>query len=41
MSSVEILDEGSHEWREGPELPLGIDQAQLVEDREVKDLLTV
>ncbi len=35
MSSVEILDEGAHEWREGPELPFGIDQAQLVEDREV------
>ncbi len=35
MSSVEILDEGSHEWREGPELSFGIDQAQLVEDREV------
>jgi hypothetical protein len=41
MSSVEILDEGADEWREGPELPFGIDQAQLVEDREVKDLLTV
>jgi hypothetical protein len=41
ISSVEILDEGAHEWREGPELPFGIDQTQLVEDREVKYLLTV
>jgi hypothetical protein len=33
MSSVEILDEGSQEWRTGPELPFGIDNSQLVEDQ--------
>ena len=32
LSSVEILDEGSNEWRAGPELPFGIDTAQMVED---------
>ena len=32
LSSVEILDEGSSEWRNGPELPFGIFYSQLVED---------
>jgi hypothetical protein len=31
LSSVEILDEGSNEWRTGPELPFGIESAQMVE----------
>ena len=30
ISSVEILDEGSNEWRVGPELPLNISLAQFV-----------
>jgi hypothetical protein len=33
LSSVEILDSGSKEWRKGPELPLGITDAQMVEDQ--------
>jgi hypothetical protein len=32
MKSVEILDEGSNVWRNGPDLPFGISQASLVED---------
>ncbi len=32
LSSVEILDEGSNEWRAGPQLPLEIDDSQMVED---------
>ncbi len=32
MSSVEILDLGSNEWRDGSELPFGIDHAKMVED---------
>ena len=34
LSSVEILDAGSNAWRNGPELPVGIDLAQLVEVQE-------
>ena len=33
LSSVEILDEGSNEWRQGPELPFEIYSSQLAEDR--------
>jgi hypothetical protein len=33
LSSVEILDEGSNEWRTGPELPFRMDDSQMVEDR--------
>jgi N-acetylneuraminic acid mutarotase len=33
LSSVEILDEGSNEWRTGPELPFGIRYSQMVEDQ--------
>jgi hypothetical protein len=33
FSSVEILDEGSNEWKSGPELPKGIHYAQMVEDQ--------
>jgi hypothetical protein len=33
FSSVEILDEGSNEWQTGPELPFGILQSQMVEDK--------
>jgi hypothetical protein len=32
MVSVEILDEGASEWRNGPDLPFGITEAALVED---------
>jgi hypothetical protein len=32
LSSVEVLDEGSNEWRAGPDLPFGIYGATLVED---------
>jgi N-acetylneuraminic acid mutarotase len=32
-TSVEILDEGSNEWRTGPELPFGISDSQMVEDQ--------
>jgi hypothetical protein len=32
MKSVEILDEGAGEWRNGPDLPFGITDAALVED---------
>ena len=34
MSSVEILDEGSNEWRQGPDLPFGIFGGAMVEDPE-------
>ncbi len=33
MSSVEILDKDSNEWKRGPELPFGIGDSQIVEDR--------
>jgi hypothetical protein len=33
LSSVEILDEGSNEWKTGPELPSEIEQSQMVEDQ--------
>ena len=33
LSSVEILDEGSNEWKTGPELPFGIWLSQMVEDQ--------
>jgi N-acetylneuraminic acid mutarotase len=33
LSSVEILDEGSSEWRTGPELPFAIGYLQLIEDQ--------
>jgi hypothetical protein len=32
MKSVEILDEGENQWRNGPDLPFGIRMASLVED---------
>jgi hypothetical protein len=32
VSSVEILDLGGNEWRKGPDLPIGIDSAKMVED---------
>jgi hypothetical protein len=32
LSSVEILDQGSNEWRKGPGLPFEIDKAQMVDD---------
>jgi hypothetical protein len=32
LSSVEILDLGGNEWRKGPDLPIGIDSAKMVED---------
>ena len=32
MTSVEILDEGATEWRQGPDLPIGIQYSQMVED---------
>ena len=32
MSSTEILDVGSSQWREGPDLPVGIARAAVVED---------
>jgi hypothetical protein len=32
LSSVEILDEGSSEWKTGPELPFGMRLSQMVED---------
>ena len=32
MSSVEILDEGASEWRNGPDLPFGISNPALIED---------
>ncbi len=31
-ASVELLDEGASQWRDGPELPTGIYRAQMVED---------
>ena len=34
LSSVQILDEGATEWRKGPELPIKIEDAQLVEDED-------
>jgi hypothetical protein len=33
LSSIEILDAGSNEWQTGPELPIGIDESQMVEDQ--------
>ncbi len=39
-SSVEILDEGSVEWRTGPELPFGIDKSKMVEHQNGSVLLT-
>jgi hypothetical protein len=33
LSSVEILHEGSNEWKTGPELPFGMDDSQMVEDQ--------
>jgi hypothetical protein len=33
LSSVEILDPGSKEWRKGPNLPFGIKNAQMVADQ--------
>jgi hypothetical protein len=33
LSSVEILDESSNEWKTGPELPFGIYQSKMVEDQ--------
>jgi hypothetical protein len=33
MSSVEIMDLDSKEWRKGPALPFGIYEAQMVEDQ--------
>jgi hypothetical protein len=33
LSSVEILDPGSNEWRKGPDLPFGIMDAQMVADQ--------
>jgi N-acetylneuraminic acid mutarotase len=33
LSSVEILDPGSNEWRKGPKLPFGIEDAQMVADQ--------
>jgi hypothetical protein len=32
MSSVEALDEGSNEWRQGPDLPFGMSGGAMVED---------
>ena len=31
ISSVEVLDTGSNEWRAGPDLPVGVRDSQLVE----------
>jgi hypothetical protein len=33
LSSVEILDPGTNEWRKGPDLPFGITSAQMVADQ--------
>jgi N-acetylneuraminic acid mutarotase len=33
LSSVEILDEGSNDWKTGPELPIGIGDSEMVEDQ--------
>jgi hypothetical protein len=33
LSSVEILNPGSNEWRKGPDLPFGIWDAQMVADQ--------
>jgi hypothetical protein len=30
MASVEILDEGEEEWRDGPDLPFGIYRFSLI-----------
>jgi hypothetical protein len=32
VTSVELLDERASQWRDGPELPTGINYAQMVED---------
>jgi len=34
LSSVEILDPDTYHWRQGPDLPFGIDSAQMVEDQD-------
>jgi hypothetical protein len=34
MSSTEILNEGSNKWQAGPELPIDIDESQMIEDRD-------
>jgi hypothetical protein len=34
LSSVEILDEGAGQWREGPELPFAISDSQMVESKD-------
>jgi len=34
LSSVKVLDEGSNEWRQGPDLPFGIQGGAMVEDPE-------
>ncbi len=33
MSSIEILDEGSNDWKTGPKLPIRISYSQMVEDQ--------
>jgi hypothetical protein len=33
LSSVEILDEGSNKWQNGPELPFGIKWSQMIDDQ--------
>jgi hypothetical protein len=33
ISSVEVLDESSNEWETGPELPFGIEETKMVEDK--------
>ena len=33
LSSVEILDEGSNEWKTDPELPVGLRSSQMIEDQ--------
>jgi hypothetical protein len=32
LSSVEILDEGANSWRDGPNLPIAITRAAMIED---------
>ena len=39
ISSTEILDAGSNEWRNGPQLPLSIGASQLVEDQQGRVVL--
>jgi hypothetical protein len=33
LSSVEILDKGSNQWRTGPELPFGLKDSKMVKDQ--------